>query len=94
VAPLPEPSLPHQGETVTMTETGCVICGRPTDDRYCCLHAGVYARLIPGYAAWTRALDVDGQTCLQRVAAQLSTGRWRVDVCRDLLAHQGKALKA
>ncbi len=77
-----------------MTETGCVICGRSTDDRYCRLHAGAYARLIQGYAAWTRALDVDWQTYLQRVAAQPGTGRWVVDVCRDLLALQGKALKA
>ncbi len=77
-----------------MTETECVICGRPADDRYCRLHAGAYARLIQGYAAWTRALDVDWETYLQRVAAHPSTGRWVMDVCRDLLALQGKALKA
>ncbi len=93
MAPLLEPCLPHEDEAVNMTETGCGICGRPTDDRYCRLHAEAYAHLIQGYAVWTRALDVDWQTYLQRVAVHPSTGRWVVDVCRNLLTHQGKALK-
>jgi hypothetical protein len=76
-----------------MAGRGCVICGRPTDERYCRLHAGAYQNLIQGFEVWTRALDVDWREYLQRVAANQRTGRWVVDVCQDLLAQGGKPLK-
>ena len=71
----------------------CVICGRQTDERYCRIHDDAHKNLVLGYEAWKRAMDISWLKYLKRISGNQRTGKWVVEVCKDLLTHRGKTLK-
>jgi len=90
VEPLLEPRLSNEVEEWEKM-TDCIICGRKSEGRYCQLHKRAHANLVKGFETWSRAMDIEWRDYLKRVAEHQNTGKWVVEVCKDLLDQEGRS---
>jgi len=72
---------------------GCVVCGRKSEGRYCQLHSEAYGNLVQGFEKWKPAMGIGWLDYLKRVAENQNTGKWVVEVCKDLLTRQGEGFE-
>lgn len=66
----------------------CVICGRKADEKYCQLHCRAYMNLVKGFQEWKHAIGVNWCDYLKKIVMNPYTGKWAVEVCKDLLARE------